>query len=526
MKVFLKRFHKNVDRDSMRQIWVISDDKSVSEQLAKALTYEVFGMRYGVAQSDSVAMIPDRDIKDPGVVFLVDAFHSPVAGFTGVRELRRRGFKGHIFVCGEPAPEEAVDPFSKEEFSGFFPPTHRLDYHFTAGLIHYALHFSGDLRLSQFLSKGGRASTENIQSIQDFNQLTLKLINFVNRFGVDIQKIKKALVSLSYSHVQPGAGGISIPKPFRLSFGLDPKKIIIATNIELDSEKDQQLREEFCKSLTDHRTEVTPASQKSGRPDFRNTARLTENLTVIWGDANSADWKKSGKAYVLIAIPFNFQTAKGERPYFFNYIRIQPSKEKEDAFVAKADEVAVGSVTHIAGAAPATSDFQAIHQVHETPSTEPQEVHEPTIMGDTPSNFEPDIAESALREMVADTQATPATGDGNLDVPPNSDNPDGPGENAIASQEYEALKDKFDNAQKELSEQKVLAKSLAEDVKRLMRERRQPISAGELKELNEELKGKIERIQAQNKALIDELAVKDARMKDLEEQVKRLKVAA
>ncbi len=517
----------------MRQVWVISDDKSVSEQLGYALNFEVFGLRYRVLRADKVEQIPEEDILDAGVVFLVDAFHSPTAGFNGVRALRGRNCVGPVFLCGEPAPQEAVEPFSKGEITGFLPPVHRLDFQFAAGLIHYALTFEGDLKLSQFLSHGGRASTETIRTMQDFNQLTLKLINFVSRFGVDVQKIKKSLVSLCYSHVQAGASGITVHKPFKLSFGLDPKKIIIATNLDLNPLKFEEFRTEFCHSLQEHREgSVTP---KNARPDFRTTSKLTENLTIIWGDASSSDWAKSEKAYVLVAIPFNHQTAKGERPYFFNFVRVHPSKEKAQEADSNAAPDLIAEIKLTPEGLPSSASHTAGSE--ESPEVEgPSSVFEPSILGDAPVTSAPS-AEEALREAVLNgTEDEKSSGE--LEMPPRSeqsefeDGESGVEEGAESegqlnqSAEFDALQEKLEAAQKDLNEQRTLAKSLAVDVRRLMKERRQPISQGELKEINEELKGKCDRLQAQNKALIEEIAVKETRIKELDEQVKRLKVAA
>lgn len=530
----------------MRQIWVVSDDKSVAEQLTTALSFDVYGVRYVVSQTDAISKIPERDLRDPGVVFLVDAFHSPTAGFTGARDLRARGFTGHIFLCGEPALEEAVQPFAAGEISGFMPPIHRLDYTFTAGMIHSSLNFSQELRLSHFLGKGGRASTETISTINDFNQLTLKLINFVSRFGVDIQKVKKVLVSVAYSHIQSGPAGVQIPKPFKLSFGLDPKKIIISTSLELDPEKESAVKDDFCTSLKDHRG-TTSSAGRAIRPDFMNASKLTENFSLIWGEAQGADeWKKSTYGYLLVAIPFNFQTAKGERPYFFSYVRVKATAEKDETLVDQSvpletsmdDSVVLEAVP---GEVAPDSMLTDLEGVEARPNPEDSIVaetnlsDEPAITGDVPRSLDLPNPEADFRTMVS--EGPPSEGGGVLDVPP-IEAPEASevseleaaaelsAGSAQTSEEYQALVDKFEALQKEMLEQKVLNRSLAEDVKRLMKERRQPISTGELKELNEEMKGKAERLQAQNKALSDEVIAKETRMKELEEQVKRLKVAA
>jgi hypothetical protein len=500
----------------MRQIWVVSDDKSVAEQLTAILTVDVYGVRYVVSQTDSLTKVPPRDLADPGVIFLLDAFHSQTAGFTGARELRRRGFTGHVFICGEPAPEEAVSPFTSGEISGFLPPVHRLDYSFAGGLIHAATSFSRELRLSTFLGRGGRASTETIQSISDFNQLTMKLINFVSRFGVDVQKIKKVLVSVAYSHVQSSPSGVVIPKPFKFSFGLDPKKIIIATSVDLDPEKEESLKSDFCASLQEHRTSTVPGG-RTVRADFRNTAKLTENLSIVWGEAQGVDaWKKASNAYIIVSMPFNFQTEKGERPYYFNFVRVKSTQEIEEPVA----DTAPTMPSFESGPSPETRPAQPVSD---------KKPHEPEILGDTPKALEPEISEVNLRSKVSKGVEKSTS---KAEITPTeaayaaAEAAEAAAASPINSDEYQALKDKYDATVKELQEQKTLAKSLAEDVKRLMKERRQPISSGELKELGEELKGKVERLQAQNKALTDEVLVKEGKIKDLDEQVKRLKVAA
>jgi chromosome segregation ATPase len=68
-----------------------------------------------------------------------------------------------------------------------------------------------------------------------------------------------------------------------------------------------------------------------------------------------------------------------------------------------------------------------------------------------------------------------------------------------------------------------VAEALAADVKRLMKERREPLTDADLKESLNEANLRLKRLQEQNKKLIEQISQKDSQIELLKAQVERLK---
>ncbi len=190
----------------MRIVWLVGGPASAKTALERALDAERMGVPFAVHTASSVQEIPHEHYANPGVVALLDAFSARDQGFAGVRTLRDAGFKGHIFLFGEPAPEEAANAFNSMGLSGFFPPYERADYFFIGGVIHAAIAYDGNLDVNRFILPGGRSSFETLRSLKDFNTFSAKLATFVSKFGIELGRLRKVLMALSLPHVKTDTG--------------------------------------------------------------------------------------------------------------------------------------------------------------------------------------------------------------------------------------------------------------------------------------------------------------------------------
>lgn len=463
----------------MRQIWILGDDSRAQSRLSSAMTEAKYGVKYRVQMVSSLNDVPAEHFANAGVTFLLDAFNNSNPGFEALKRLRSKGFKGPVFLLGEPAPEDAAEPFLKESLTAFLPPVDRFDPHFAAGLIHACHHFSGDLDLKTFLDTSGKAAHEHIQSIKEFNQLVLKLMNFLSRFGVNIQKLKRSLVGLSSSHVKNTPKGPTVVTPFRLCYALDSHKLLLAVSLLAEETDIKILKEEFSQTLAQVKAQ---SEARTSRLDFLNVAKMTSNIVFIGG---SAKLDSKAEPYLMTAISFAKSGETLAEPYFFGFV-----------VADKTDELSESSGASLTAALPL-------------------KLHEPTIIGDTPDAFIESDSTPAVEN--------PDSGVGREEFTIEQAKPSLPAEvdvDRIASLELEKQLAHLKSEQASL--QKV-AEALAADVKRLMKERREPLTDADLKESLNEANLRLKRLQEQNKKLIEQISQKDSQIELLKAQVERLK---
>jgi hypothetical protein len=481
-----------VDKDFMRQVWVLSEDARVQSRLSAAFLESRFHVKYRVQVARTLADVPDAHLADPGVSFFLDAFSSSSPGFDGLKKLRTRGFRGPVFLLGEPAPEDAAEPFLKEALTGFLPPIDRSDVFLAAGLVHAYHHFEGDIDLKWFLDTGGKAAVESIATIKDFNQLVLKLMNFVSRFGVNIQKLKRALVALSSSHVKNTPKGPTVIKPFKICYGIDSGKLILGVSLDAEELKGEKFLEDFGVTLSQVKGQAKVSA--SPRSDILNVAKITSNLVFLGGCARPQG--SSTESFLLSTISFVKGATSQVEPYFFAYVNAQASEEMTA-------EAAKLEVVPPLGAAPAAAAPLVAKK---------KDLFEPSVMGDRPVDSQPSLAESPLSAYAEESfapshESTPSAHVAGADADPD-------------------LVKKLQTLQRDLDQHKRLSEALAADVKRLMKERREPLTSADLKESLVELNARLKHLQEQNKKLTEIKSQKESQIELLTAQVERLKMNA
>ena len=85
------------------------------------------------------------------------------------------------------------------------------------------------------------------------------------------------------------------------------------------------------------------------------------------------------------------------------------------------------------------------------------------------------------------------------------------------------LEKQLAHVKSELSNALKVSEALAVDVKRLMKERREPLTDADLKESLNETNLRLKRMQEQNKKLTEQIAQKESQIELLKAQVDRLK---
>ncbi len=310
----------------MRLVWLIGAPASAKTALEQALTHDRTGILYTVRTAASVAEVPDEHFANPGVIALLDAFSVQHKGFEGVKLLRDRGFKGHVFIFGEPAPEEVSLALTSLGLSGFFPPFERVDWFFVGGVIHASTEYDGSIDVQRFISPGGRCSFETIRSLKDFNAFSAKLAAFVGRFGIDLPKLKKVLMALSLPHVKTDSGSPAIEQPFSIYYGMDPKKIALATQTHSRGAAMDVVRKSYASAVSSIRSEVPLTGAMF--PEFIHLTKVTQNLVLLGGSATNTDLHTFDPVLLVTTIPFPPKDATATvRPYFFSFIHVVPAAD-------------------------------------------------------------------------------------------------------------------------------------------------------------------------------------------------------
>ena len=470
----------------MRQVWVLSEDARVQSRLSAGFLESRFQVKYRVQVARTLADVPDAHLADPGVSFFLDAFSPSNPGFDGLKKLRARGFRGPAFLLGEPAPEDAADPFLKDALTGFLPPIDRSDVFLAAGLVHAFHHFDGEIDLKWFLHPGGKAALESIATIKDFNQLVLKLMNFVSRFGVNIQKLKRALVALSSSHVKNTPKGPTVIKPFKICYGIDSGKLILGVSLDSGEVKGDKFLEDFGVTLSQVKGQAKASA--SPRSDILNVAKITSNLVFLGGCARAK--ASSTEFFLLSTISFLKGATSQVEPYFFAYVNAQASEEM------LADSVKLEVVP-----SPVAAPVAA----------QKKDLFEPSVTGDRPADTQLSSGETPLS---AYTEGSSAPSRESLSNP------------AMGMEADPDLVKKLETLQNDLDQHKRLSEALAADVKRLMKERREPLTSADLKESLVEVNARLKHLQEHNKKLTEMKSQKESQIELLTAQIERLKMNA
>lgn len=508
----------------MRVVWIFGGTESARQQLERSLARKA-GAKYLVRRADRIEDIPEGHFGNTGVTALVDAFHSELQGFEGVKALRASGFFGPIFLCGEPAPEVAATMLPQLDLSGFFPPFDRLDVGLVSGVIHAKLVFDGTVDLEWFLNPGGRSSIETIRTLKDFHSFCTKLATFVSRFGVDVQQLKKVLMGLTLPHVKTGGGTLSVEQPFTIQYGLDPTKVLLGLSSFSRGASWNVMRSETSQALSQLKNAQAPVS--SLLPELHHVVRATENIVLFAGSAR-APKEESDPVFLLTSLLFpNSSGAAGKSVgsghYFCVASFVQATAElSDDEAIAPADGSSPSAAEPVAPELSASlpdspseikQESVAMAEVAAPPESPPPSglienvdlnriLSEPKLVGDAPKSVP--VAQKASTRLAV----PPAATEKNVgSVSPVS----GHGE-SLPPGEAERLK--------------AVCTAMSNDIRRLMRERREPTTDRELREAKAELEEKVRRLIENIDKLNEQIAERDGQIETLRAQVESLRKAA
>ena len=517
----------------MRVIWLLGEDARAKKLLEQQLTPQARGVDYRVRLVKTLEEIPEDHIMNPGVTILLDAFHPTLGGFEGLKTIRSMGFEGPVFLFGEPSPDLAVMPFRTAGLSGYFPSLDRADFNFVSGLIHYRLNFVGDMDLTHFLKTGGRSSSEVIKSFRDFNAFGMKLATFVGRFGVDIAQLKKVLMGLCLGHVKTGSGAPVIDNPFTIHYGMDPNKVMLAVSTFSRGATQASVLNDFCEVLAGLKNQK--ALPGTIFPEFYHVGRAAENLILLCGSAQSTS-DSMDPMMLLTAIAFPNVNDKKQAPIgVFAF-----------AHVLQTAEIASD------GAAPPTPTLEesvptdAVSLVEAPPAAEGW----PEATNRDPGNAEAHAAKAPEAEKPSGTLQSVDLND-ILEDPkiigdvPHVNNPDKPvtgkwegalpvapiekgsvlTASADVSAELAAAQTKATAAETELKRLKDVCAAMSLDVRRLMKERRQPTTDRELRDAVTGLEEKLKKVTAEKLRSTTEIAERDKQIETLKAQVDALRRA-
>ncbi len=498
----------------MRVVWVVGGHSTTKTSLEQALRFDRTGTEYFVRLANHPAEIPAEHLKDPGVVVLLDSFHPQFPGFEGLKAIRAMGFKGPAYLFGEPAPESAVEPFKNLGLSGYFPPFERADYFFAGGLIHYQLHFDGQLDLSHFLGSNGKASIETISNLKDFASFGVKLATFVGRFGVDLNQLKKVLMGLSLPHVKTGTGTPKIDEPFKLYYGMDPTKIILAAPGFSKGSNRDALVAEFCDSVATLKSS-TPGH--SGLfPEIHHVAKSAENLVILAGSAKSSV-EAMDPMILMTTIAFpKTQEVQNSPVYVFAFSHVVPTDEMSG-------DAAYQDSLPIDGAQPPEAPTDEI----EAPAAEAQPagtieavdvsslLSEPIVVGDQPSG----LAEQQLTNETPSADAPPEPVDGAF-FDSAAFGADG---QMMDAGQLDAMAKEQERSNQEIEKLKGDLVAMGQDLRRLMKERRLPSTDRELRDAYAQLEAKLKKTIEERTRFAKVIELKDQEIAALKAQVQDLK---
>ncbi|MBS1985514.1 MAG: hypothetical protein JST16_15215 [Bdellovibrionales bacterium] len=535
----------------MRLVWAVGAPEPIRATLEKALSRERTGLDFSVQAASSIQQIPAAHLANPGVIVLLDAFLSDSKGLAGVRTLREAGFRGPLYLFGEPAFEEAAHAVDELGLFGFFAPFERADLYFVAGLIQASIDFDGSIDPQRFISPSGRASSETIRSLKDFNAFSAKFVAFVARFGIEIERLRKVLKSLSLPHVKTEGGAPVIEHPFTLHYGMDPHKVVLAAPAFSRGASLKVLRSDYASVL---------ASLKSDRPapgamfpEFHHLARATQNLVFLSGSSHSGDLSTVDPILLLTTLDFP-QKDKAQVPsYFFSFVHVTPTEEMleagespEDALEALVQETAAAGDSEAApaSAGPELLDAQDIDAL----------LAEPKIVGDAPhvtgdsvgGNFAVNAAEApaaspapenvtpmgaAATADAADLSdedllagmAAPTTESVTASAAPSAGGTIDHTEDSVSSVEAQALQQKLNEAMAELDSLRKISESMGADIKRLMKERRLPTTDRELRDSNTRLQEQVKSLQMEKVKLLEMVATRDKQIELMKVQIDTIK---
>lgn len=448
----------------MKVVWLVSADESLSPKLKSEL--DRTGVSYLVRHAKKVAQIPDEHVQSTGVAALVDSFHVEHTGFDGLKKLRERGFKGPIYMFGEPAPEKTTGPFTDLELSGFFPAIERADLSYIAGVVHNCFSLNEQLNLPTFLNSENKVGSAKISKYEDVEAISQKLSLFASRFGVKDDTLKKVIMGLCMGHIQTKHGESQIPEPFEIRFGTDRNKIVLTVPSHSKSNNIKVIRNEFAQALANfHNAELKNSALFQ---EFHHLVKAVNNLS-IFGGSSAKDTEFPDPMFLTTRIQFGVSTQNDAHlGYYFSIHHTKPSESLDEATAHLPLLIdAEGSEQEAASSPKSNVTSHSEKDLKEI-------LNDPVVVGDSPDQRGERIPLNTNSHQI--------------------DN--GPEGAKLSEDEMIVNKNYLEKLKNDVKELKATNEALAEDIFKLMKERKEPALDTELRKQNEELKAKNEKLEA------------------------------
>ncbi|HVJ65553.1 MAG TPA: hypothetical protein VM901_09885 [Bdellovibrionota bacterium] len=452
----------------MKVVWLISGDDASCARLQKELDRS--SAPYLVRHATKISQIPSEHLDSTGVAALIDSFHIEHTGFEGLKELRDLGFKGPIFMFGEPAPEKTTVPFTTLELSGFFPAIERADLSYIAGIIHHSFALATDIHLPLFLSPEHKAGSAKIAKQEDLDAITQKLSLFAGRFGVKEETLKKALMGLCMGHIRSKHGESQIDEAFELRFGTDRNKIVLSVPAHSKGNLTSVLRNEFAQALSNFHNSTLKTSVLF--QEFHHLVKAVNNLSIL-GGTSKAETEFADPMFLVTRIHFGTpaQTA-GHLGYYFSIHHVKPSTNLDPA-TAHLPLIEAKPSVPVAE----TNDLSRMTVTSHSEKDLSEILNDPIVIGDTPEKKGERISlTSSANQNAADEKDKQAR---------------------LTDDETIVNKNYLEKLRNDFTSLKELNEIMSQDVFRLTKERKEPTLDTELRKQNEELKAKLAKAEAE-----------------------------
>jgi hypothetical protein len=269
-------------------------------------------------------------------------------------------------------------------------------------------------------------------------------------------------------------------------------------------------------------------------PELHHLSRATQNLILVSGSSYMEDQLTVDPVTMLTTLAFPQKEGPVASTYFFGFTHVVPTPEmmEEEASVEftppPADAVAIAEEEL------ASSEEEPLH---EAPPEASGLLHsedlgslldEPSLVGDSPVHVERYESLNPSHGHDADESAPDGLGhyERHLDAEAGSSLPpamvvsedlslEGLGEHGLAQRLREALA--------EADRLRQVSHAMSEDIKRLMRERRQPTTDRELRDSNERLQVQNRQLTGEKLKALELIATREKQIELMREQMEMLK---
>jgi hypothetical protein len=475
----------------MRVIWLVGGHDTHVSLWQSLLVRERTNHEYLVRRADTLGEIPEEHLHHPGTIVLLDAFHPFCAGFTAFEHLQQAKTQAQVFLLGEPASELIAEPYKFSFFKGYFPPLARVDHAFLCGTIHHTLFYDHDIDLKNFLQKSGKASSEEIQNMQDFERFEKLLLSFLQKFGVDLTKTSKLLKGLTLPHGKSQGGKLEINAPFKIHFGIDPLKLVLAISSYSKGVAFESIQKDFIGSIQALGKKLPPPN--SIFPEFFHSIQHSETLLFFHGSAKKPS-DHGDPVYLVTRLTFpkkqNENTGSG---YCFSFTHVEPTDEMTEELARKVVEATDGPIE----------------------STKIAEV----IVETTPARTSASTVKAKdLEDILKDP---PISGDKPLESRSSNVVPLRPGDNT-PTEAPPANTEEIQKLNLTIQQLNQVCSELSKDLLHLMKMRREATTDKELKDRKDNLEKKLEQLNAEVRKLNDTVDAKDKSIAELQEKIDKL----